>query len=367
MKFVNPLLQGAAQAVIGTASLNWKPHSRLIFYGEDSGWSLDWDIWELSRIARRLGVRIAKPVWKHAAAPQSIFFASQFFLVDGTYERFSRHRLGFSYFHGLPGAGEPDFDAVYRALCRLHEKIARVQVSHTQMRDAVLQTGIDPSKVFLIPIGINLDFFPPPTPEMKHQARMELGIPESAFVVGSFQKDGVGWGDGMEPKLIKGPDVFLSVLRMVKEDTPELFVLLTGPSRGFIMRGLEEMKIPYRHTFLHSYPDVAKMYRALDLYLVASRQEGGPKAVLESMANLVPLVTTRVGQAMDLVKHGENGWMVEVEDAEGLAEGVRRMYSMGQEERRTLLAKGRATAEANRYKNQDPMWATFMKGFVEIP
>lgn len=365
MKFVNPLLQGAAQAVIGAASLNWKPHSRLIFYGEDSGWSLDWDIWELSRIARRLGVRIAKPVWKHAAAPQSIFFASQFFLVDGTYERFSRHRLGFSYFHGLPGGGEPEFASVYKALCKLHENVTRVQVSHTQMRDAVLQTGIDPSKVFLIPIGINLDFFPLPTVEMRRDARRELGIPESAFVVGSFQKDGVGWGDGMEPKLIKGPDIFLAVLKEVKREIPELFVLLTGPSRGYVKRGLDEMGIPYKHAFFKSYPDVAKMYRASDLYLVASRQEGGPKAVLECMANLVPLVTTRVGQAMDLVKHGENAWMAEPEDVEGLAEGIRRVYDMAQADMQVILANGRATAEANRYESQDALWAEFMKGFVE--
>ena len=41
-------------------------------------------------------------------------------------------------------------------------------------------------------------------------ARRVLGLPASAFVVGSFQKDGVGWGEGLEPKLIKGPDVLLA-------------------------------------------------------------------------------------------------------------------------------------------------------------
>ncbi len=50
--------------------------------------------------------------------------------------------------------------------------------------------------------------------------------------------------------------------------------------------------------------------------MIASRQEGGPKAALEAMATGVPLVTTRVGQAADLVEDGANGWMVEVEDVE---------------------------------------------------
>jgi len=45
------------------------------------------------------------------------------------------------------------------------------------------------------------------------------------------------------------------------------------------------------------------MLQALDLYIVASREEGEPKAILESMASGVPLVTTEVGQAMDFVEH----------------------------------------------------------------
>ena len=365
MKIMKPFLQNMAQTAVRAVSWNWKPFSKLILYGEDSGWSLDWDMWELGRIVRRLGVRIAKPVWKHAAAPQSIFFASQFFLIDGSWQRFDRHRLAFSYFHGMPGTGDATFYAVYKALCNLHEQITRVQVSHTEMRDVVLRTGIDPAKVFLIPIGINLDFFPFRNAEMKWDVRMELGIPESAFVVGSFQKDGVGWGEGLEPKLIKGPDVFLSALKKVKDEIPELFVLLTGPSRGYVMRGLTEMGIPFRHTFLKSYPNVARMYQANDLYMVASRQEGGPKAILESMASGVPLVTTRVGQAMDLVKHGENAWMADVEDAEGLAFGILQVYGMGRDRLQVMLRNGRATAEANSYESQLPLWADFMKGFVE--
>jgi glycosyltransferase involved in cell wall biosynthesis len=41
----------------------------------------------------------------------------------------------------------------------------------------------------------------------------------------------------------------------------------------------------------------------MDIYIVTGWHEGGPKAVLESMAAGVPLVTTRVGQAMDLVQN----------------------------------------------------------------
>jgi glycosyltransferase involved in cell wall biosynthesis len=255
---------------------------------------------------------------------------------------------------------------VYNGLRVHHEKITRVQVTHSEMRDVVVRTGIDPSKVFLIPIGINLDFFPMQAAERKKATREKLGIPQTAFVVGSFQKDGVGWGDGMEPKLIKGPDVFLAAIRLLKEDVPELFVLLTGPSRGYVKRGLDEMGVPYKHAYYRHYPEVAGMFAALDLYIVASRQEGGPKAILESMASGVPLVTTCVGQAMEIVKHGVNAWMTNVENAEALAAFASQVYRSDRESLNIVLRAGRATAEANSYDSQTEMWRAFMKGFVEL-
>ena len=148
--------------------------------------------------------------------------------------------------------------------------------------------------------------------------RKQLGIPDNAVCIGSFQKDGEGWDEGMDPKWVKGPDVFLDVIDRLRRDY-ELCVLLTGPARGYVKAGLDRMGVPYRHVWLKDYRDVAKHYWALDLYVIASRDEGGPMAVLESMASGVPLVSTKVGMGIDLVCHGNNGLLSEIEDAAGLA------------------------------------------------
>jgi glycosyltransferase involved in cell wall biosynthesis len=55
------------------------------------------------------------------------------------------------------------------------------------------------------------------------------------------------------------------------------------------------------------------------VYLVCSREEGGPKAVLEAMATGIPLVSTRVGQASEIIENGHNAFLAEVEDCEALA------------------------------------------------
>jgi glycosyltransferase involved in cell wall biosynthesis len=249
-------------------------------------------------------------------------------------------------------------------LKRHHSKIHRIQVSQSQGRAMVLTTGIDPSKVFMIPIGINRGYFPRQTPESKRAMREKYDVPQSATVIGSFQKDGEGWGEGNEAKLIKGPDVFLKALEILKTKVKNLFVLLSGPSRGYIKQGLDRLKIPYRHQYLDDYPRIGELFQCLDLYIISSREEGGPKAVLESMSAGIPLVTTRVGQAVDLVRHEKNGWMVDTEDFEGLAFWAEKALTDG-EGLQKILEEGQRTAEAESYVAQTERWGCFFQGFVD--
>lgn len=82
------------------------------------------------------------------------------------------------------------------------------------------------------------------------------------------------------------------------------------------------------------------------------------------MASGVPLVTTRVGQAMDLVRHGVNGWMVDIDNVEALAYWAKYVVSH-RSILEAVLRTGRQTAEVNSYEAQIPLWDRFMRGFVE--
>jgi glycosyltransferase involved in cell wall biosynthesis len=347
----------AAAPIVG----RWPPYSRLLLVSDGPHWSIGRDMAELAIVARRLGIKVADARLLEYTRHQSVFFGSHFNLLSGRPIDI-QHRIATAYFHGRPGSGVPAFDAAYHRLRELHPRIHRIQVSHTELRDIVLEAGVASDRVFLIPLGVDPNRFRFRTSASRARVRAELGIPHAAAVVGSFQKDGVGWTDGLEPKMEKGPDVLLRTLACLKGSIPELFVLLTGPARGFVKAGLERLGIPYRHVFVADAKQVARFYHALDVYLVTSRQEGGPKAVLESMACGVPLVTTRVGQAMDLVRHGDNAWMVESEDAEGLAHWAQ--HAIASSTAKKILQAARATAEANSYDAQLPLWQRFMTGFV---
>lgn len=342
----------------------WRPFSRIFMVNDSAFWVISWEMKEVGLIAQKLGKRLA-PTWLLPFTDrQSVFFGSHFHLLLDEKWFNTSCRFATAYFHGRPGTGSREFDICFENLCKYHDRIHRIQVSHTEMRDLVLSSGISPEKIFLIPIGVNLKYFIMRTKDMQEKVRRKVGIPLSAFVVGSFQKDGVGWGEGLEPKLVKGPDVFLSTVKILKKRIPELFVLLSGPSRGYVKKGLVEMGVPFKYCFFQHYPEIVNLYSALDVYIVASREEGGPKGVLESMATGVPLVTTRVGQAMDLVQHGKNGWMVPIGDADAIAEWVVYVAEHGGS-LENMVQQGRITAERNSYEAQVPMWSNFFKRFVE--
>ena len=312
-------------------------------------------------LCKKLGIKTVRPEYSVLSRHQSVFYTSKYDILMEW--KPPKHRIAFPYFHGKPSSGD-GFARMISAIETHHDEIARIQVSHSEMHEIILETGINSHKVFKIPIGINPDYFVWTTPEEKQVARMKLGIPQSSVVIGTFQKDGNGWGEGLKPKLIKGPDVFLKTIKILKPQVPEIFVLLTGPARGYVKNGLEKLGVPYLHKYLNDYTQIGEYFNALDLYIVSSREEGGPKAVLESMASGIPLVTTRVGQAMDLVKHGKNAWMVEPEDAEGLAHWAGYVID-NPSSLREVLGRGRLTAEGNSYPSQIPLWREFMSGFVE--
>ncbi len=361
-----PVGRPVRRALVAGRTREWAPHSRLFVGQEAAEWVLSYEARQLVRTAGALGVELGPPEWINAVSGQSIFHQSQFTLLLHDFSK-RGNNLGFAYFHGRPGTpGMPEFDACFETMRRRHAEIDRVQVTNRELEALVLETGMAAEKVHRIPIGIDVDVFTPRTPERREAARRAFDLPGEAFVVGSFQKDGVGWGEGLEPKLIKGPDVLVDAIVRARERVPELVVLLTGPSRGYVRQRLERAEVPYRHALLPDVDAVVDAYDASDVCVVASRDEGGPRAVLESMATGVPLVTTRVGQAADLVEHGANGWMVDVEDVEALAGSIAHVAGASEDELERMRETGFRTAEKSSYRALRGRWRALLNGFVAL-
>ncbi|MBF0339700.1 MAG: glycosyltransferase family 4 protein [Magnetococcales bacterium] len=298
---------------------------RQVHYVSDSAnWSYKWDAHYLSRgLEARLGdaVPIITAPW--ALRHQVILFGNRAPFFFGPRERLHPSNAIFLiWFHGEADSGDPTMDKMFAQLPQAVERVKKVIVSCTVSRRVLMAQGVPGEKIELIPLGVDLAMFRPPTPEMRQQARATLDIPEEAFCIGSFQKDGTGWGEGEEPKRVKGPDLFLDLMARIRGAHPGLTVLLTGPARGFVKRGLETLGIPYRHHFLEDYTRIVACYQALDLYAITSRAEGGPKALMESWACGVPVVSSRMGMPADWILDGQNGFLSDIGDTATMARQV---------------------------------------------
>tara|TARA_Y100000034_G_scaffold134010_1_gene201281 strand:+ start:2217 stop:3176 length:960 start_codon:yes stop_codon:yes gene_type:complete len=118
-------------------------------------------------------------------------------------------------------------------------------------------------------------------------------------VIGSFQRDTEGF-DLKTPKYAKGPDLFIECMKNV-EDKDNLLVLLGGWRRQYIISELEKLNIKYVYLDRPPTKLINVMYDCLDLYVVSSRYEGGPQAIIECAYKNIPIISNDVGIAKDIL------------------------------------------------------------------
>ena len=242
-----------------------------------------------------------------------------FFKGGGIPHLHASNRLVVSWLHGGKHSDSPEIVAACGQLERHWQRVRHFVVPNSRTLADVLDCGVDERMISVIPNGVNTRLFQPcESPQRRDEIRQALGIPRGAFVVGSFQRDE---DDDGHPKLVKGPDVLIAALAAAQRRMP-VHALLTGPSRRYVKQGLERHGVPFTHAEQGALSNMSQMYHALDAYCVSSREEGGPAPLRESMASAVPVVSTRVGLAIDLIEHARNGFVVDVEDAAGLASGL---------------------------------------------
>lgn len=289
------------------------------FVIEDADWAIRW-VGEHVRdeIEALAPGTVAVTTRPQRLVKRIVHFGSQYMWLSWGRHMSPSNRYVVSFFHGKREDG-PEVSRHIDDFLASVPRLARIVTGAGLVEERLLHWGVPRDKIVRIPIGVDTRLFQPPSAEQRAAARTRLGIPDNAVVIGSFQKDGVGWGDGMEPKPIKGPDIFLGAIERLRGELP-LVVMLTGPARGYMKQGLERLGVPYVHRYVHCHADLVECYHALDLYIVSSREEGGPMGLMESMSSGVPVVSTRVGMAPDLIADGVSGGLVPAGDAAALAD-----------------------------------------------
>ena len=136
----------------------------------------------------------------------------------------------------------------------------------------------------------------------KVKLKNKFKINQDEFLIGSFQRDTEGKmlkQNVILPKLSKGPDILIKVIQEYKKKHPNLVVVLAGYRRQYVIQELEKLKIKYYYFENQSYNNLNKLYNLIDLYVVSSRVEGGPRAIVEAILTETPLISTNVGIASE--------------------------------------------------------------------
>lgn len=234
-----------------------------------------------------------------------------------------------------------------------------IRVTNSFFKNYLISNGIKKSKIITIPIPVDINFF-----KIKKKLityfKTKYSIPRDKFIVGSFQKDGIGWGMGDVAKLIKGPDILIKILITIKKKIPNLHVLLTGPARGYLVSKLKKNKISFSYLGSIGEFEMPYAYASSDLYLVSSRDEGGPMGIFESMAVGTPVVSTKVGHAHDHIKNYYNGFAAKINAVSDLSAFVYKIYN-NEKLRKKIIKNGKLTAKNNTINKQKKKWIIFFK------
>lgn len=156
-------------------------------------------------------------------------------------------------------------------------------------RSVVIGNGVDPER------------FRPPTADERAAARDRLGLSEDdravLFVGHEFDRKGL-------PQLVAAVASLPSTTHLVVVGgTPDLVAGIQRTAAAELMGGRLHLVGPVA--------DPRSIFHACDVFVLASAYEAYPLVVLEAMASGLPVVTTRVGPAAELIQEGVNGRLVQ--------------------------------------------------------
>lgn len=148
--------------------------------------------------------------------------------------------------------------------------------------------------------------------------RADLNIPEDAFVVGMVGR--------ISPQ--KAPDVFVRMAKLVKDEVPNThFIIVGNGDQEAEIRKYAKDNGFEDSLYITGWVDDPMSYVELfDVACLLSRWEGFGLALPEYMMAGKPIVASRVDAIPNIIRDGENGLLVEADDATGASEAVLRIY-----------------------------------------
>ena len=180
-------------------------------------------------------------------------------------------------------------------------------ITNDEIKKNLISFKIDLDKINIIKLGFDNNIFYRLGYDEILSFKKKNGIPDR-LIIGSFVKDSPGFGYSEEPKSIKRPELLIEIIKKINKKS-KVFVLLSGPSRGYVIKNLKKNQIDFLYIGNVSKKKLALVMNVIDINLISSLREGGPKSVIESSACGKYILSTRVGLVVDIVSKYKNGFL----------------------------------------------------------
>lgn len=123
----------------------------------------------------------------------------------------------------------------------------------------------------------------------------------------------------------KGVKAAFEAIRLAQTRIPNLKVICFG---SHPLDSMDRLPDNFEYHFRPSQEVIPQLYRQTDCWLLPSTLEGFGMPGLEAAACGTPIVTTRCGGPEDYVKHGHNGYLMDVDDVQAMAEHIIKVVTM---------------------------------------
>jgi glycosyltransferase involved in cell wall biosynthesis len=129
--------------------------------------------------------------------------------------------------------------------------------------------------------------------------------------------------------------LLLALSQLAREGRTFRAVLVgDGPERSSLEAQSRSLGLSDRVDFLGERADVDRLLPSLDVFVLSSREEGIPNALLEAMAAGRPCVATAVGGTPEVLTEGDTGWLVAAGSPAALAGALEAALAHPEEARR---------------------------------
>lgn len=142
----------------------------------------------------------------------------------------------------------------------LNSEVEFIHTASSITAEKLQKYGADPKRIVKIGLDVIEKYSFRLIPKQKLPLKKNKHFPLEKILLGLFQKDVGMAGDGLEPKLIKGPDIFCAAVEKLSEKYP-IHVILTGPAKGYVKTGaFYSLNTPFTHRALDRYEMVADYF-----------------------------------------------------------------------------------------------------------